>query len=84
MADNKANLLIQRKRNALIAEIEELGKGGFSKVARDLDISKGALWKFLKTDYVPTGVELLKKLGIPVPIITYRTRNAMGQFESYE
>lgn len=75
---------IQRRKAQLLAEIDDLGRGGFSKVSRDLNVSKGALWKFLNTDHVPTGVELLRKLGLPEPIIIYRTRNPRGQFESYE
>ena len=84
MDRNNASLLIQRRKAQLLAKIEDLGRGGFNKVSRDLNVSKGALWKFINTDYVPTGVELLRKLGLPEPIIIYRTRNPRGQFESYE
>lgn len=76
--------IIQRRKAQLLAEIESFGKGGFSRVSRDLNVSKGALWKFINTDYVPTGIELLRKLGLPEPIVIYRTRNPRGQFESYE
>ena len=75
---------IQRRKAQLRAEIKDLGRGGFSKVSRDLNVSKGALWKFLRTDKVPTSIELLRKLGLPEPIIIYRTRNPKGQFESFE
>lgn len=64
--------------------MKERGIGGFSQICRELEISKGALWKFIYTDYIPTGLELLRKLGIPEPIIIYRTRNPKGQFEANE
>ena len=78
------SLIIKRRKAELKADVQKRGDGGFSQITRERDISKGALWKFIYTDYVPTGVELLRKLDLPMPIITYRTRNALGQFESYE
>ena len=84
MATKTIQNYIQRRKAQLLAEIEDLGRGGFSKVSRDLNVSKGALWKFLRTDKVPKSVELIRKLGLPEPIVIYRTRNPKGQFESFE
>ena len=78
------SLIIKRRKSELEADIENNGRGRFSQIATERDISKGALWKFIYTDYIPTSLELLRKLNIPEPILIYRTRNARGQFESYE
>lgn len=59
-------------------------KSTYGKIADKLDVSKGLLWKFVNTDYVPTSPELLRKLDLPEPILIYRTRNPQGQFEPYD
>ena len=74
---------VERRKSQLRAEIEKLGRGGFSKVASDLNVSKGALWKFLNTDYIPTSKAILRKLGLPEPTIIFQKRNKEGQYESF-
>ena len=73
--------VIKQRKIELEADVEKRGFGGFSQICREREISKGALWKFIYTDYIPTSLELLRKLDIPQPIIIYRTRNPKGQFE---
>ena len=54
--------------------------GGYQKLADELDVSKGALWKFINTDYVPTGIVLRRKLGIPEPELIEQYRDPLGRF----
>jgi hypothetical protein len=58
----------------------KLGAGGYQKLANDLDVSKGALWKFINTDYVPTNALLRRKLGIKEPELIEQYRNEKGRF----
>jgi len=44
------------------------------------DISKGALWKFINTDYVPTSSIIRRKLGIPKLELISQYRNPLGRF----
>ena len=57
-----------------------LGAGGYQKLADELNVSKGALWKFVNTDYVPTGIVLRRKLGIPEPELIEQYRDPLGRF----
>jgi len=57
-----------------------LGSGGYQKLADELDVSKGALWKFINTDYVPTSIVLRRKLGIPEPELIEQYRDPLGRF----
>ena len=77
---NVSQIVLLRK-NELGARIKE---STYGKLSTELGISKGVLWKFINTDYIPTSIELKRKLGLPEPIIIYRTRNPKGQFESYD
>jgi len=54
--------------------------GGYQKLADELDVSKGALWKFIKTDYIPTNIVLRRKLGIPEPELIEQYRDPLGRF----
>ena len=58
-----------------------LAPGGYQKLADELDVSKGALWKFIKTDYIPTNDILRRKLGIPEPELIEQYRDSLtGRF----
>lgn len=55
--------------------------GGYQKLADELDVSKGALWKFINNkDYIPTGALLRRKLGIPEPELIEQYRDPLGRF----
>lgn len=55
--------------------------GGYQKLADELDVSKGALWKFIHNkDYIPTSAVLRRKLGIPEPELIEQYRDAFGRF----
>ena len=69
--------IIQRKKDELARIITDTTYG---QLARDLDISKGALWKFINTDYIPTSPEIRLRFGIPNPIIVWPTRDPKGRF----
>lgn len=57
-------LTIKNRREALQAKIAN--GMSYTDLARELGISKGALWKFLNDDYVPTSTDLRRALGIPL------------------
>ncbi len=78
---NNVSHVIKRRKKELGAEIKKRGRGGFSQLTKELDISKGALWKFVNTDYIPTSPILLRKLTLPEPIVIYRMRNPDGTFK---
>lgn len=66
----------------LILSSERKSKGKtYDQMADGLGVTKGALWKFLNTDYIPTNPVIRSRLGIPAPIVQWRTRNKKGQFE---
>lgn len=71
-----------RVRDALRAEIR--GGNTYGKIAAQLKISKGVLWKFLNRDYSPRNPVIRKRLGLEqgtdVIIQTVR-RNGKGRFE---
>lgn len=52
----------------------------YGELASEMSVSKGALWKFLNTDYVPSGNELRRKLGLPEIIQHSAIRNDRGRF----
>lgn len=68
------------RRDVLSSERNSKGKT-YDQMAEELCVSKGVLWKFLNTNYVPTNPTIRHRLGIPQPIISYRTRNPKGQFD---
>lgn len=73
------NAAIARK---LVLSSERISKGKtYDQMAHELKISKGVLWKFLNTDYIPTDSVIRSRLHIPAPIIQWRTRNEKGQLE---
>lgn len=59
-------------------------ESSYHKVADDLKISKGALWKFINTDYVPTSNRIRHALGLPEMIVSFRYRDELGQFKGSE
>jgi len=61
-------------RQALKAELE---RKTYDSLAGELGVSKGALWKFVKTDYVPVNPELRKRLGLPELVIVPVKRDAV-------
>ena len=70
---------IQARRDSLK---KELVSYSYHKLAKRLGVSAGALWKFMNTDYVPTGNDLRRKLGIPELLTQAVIRNKKGQFAS--
>ena len=76
---------LQSIRDALKAQLREftgkLQDKTYDELAVELDVSKGALWKFIHTDYVPTSSIIRRKLGIPEPEFISQYRNPQGQFE---
>lgn len=58
----------------------KLGAGGYQKLASELDVSKGALWKFINTDYIPASDVLRRKLGIKEPELIEQYRDELGRF----
>lgn len=77
------NAAIVRKQ-VLSSELKSKGKSGektYDQLADELGITKGVLWKFLNTKYIPTDPVIRSRLHLPAPIIQWRTRNEKGQLE---
>ena len=76
---------LQSIRDALKAKLRDFTEDPqdktYDELAVDLDVSKGALWKFIHTDYVPTSSVIRRKFGIPEPEYISQYRNPLGQFE---
>jgi len=71
-----------RVRDALRAEIR--GGNTYGKIATQLKISKGVLWKFLNRDYSPKNPVIRKRLGLERGtdiIIQSVHRNRKGRFD---
>jgi len=61
---------------------ERISKGKtYDQLASELKVSKGVLWKFLNTDYIPTDAVIRSRLGLPTPIIQWRTRDEKGRLQ---
>ncbi len=52
----------------------------YDQLAVELGISKGALWKFVNTDYVPDDLGIRTRLGIEEPELIKQYRNDLGRF----
>lgn len=70
-------------RDSLLARVKG-DDSSYHKVADELEISSGALWKFLNTDYVPTSNRIRHALGLPEMIVSFRYRDELGQFKGSE
>ena len=76
---------VVRVRDSLRAEIR--GGNTYGKIAAQLKISKGVLWKFLNKDYSPKNPVIRKRLGLEQGtdiIIQAVRRNGKGRFEPIE
>lgn len=75
---------LQSIRDALKAQLsfftEDSEDKTYDQLAVELDVSKGALWKFINKDYVPDDIVICRKLGIPQPELIEQYRNDLGQF----
>jgi hypothetical protein len=64
----------------------------YEAAAERLGMSKGALWKFLNTSYVPgipieeikSSNRIRRSLGLPEMIVSFRYRDELGQFKGSE
>lgn len=54
---------------------------GYGPLADELGVSKGVLWKFCNTDYIPMDPEIRRKLNISEPEFIPQYRNPLGRFE---
>lgn len=73
------NAVTDRKQ-VLSSERDSRGKT-YDQMADELGVTKGVLWKFLNTNYIPTDPVIRARLNIPAPVVQWRTRNRKGQFE---
>lgn len=53
----------------------------YDDLAVELGISKGVLWKFLNTDYIPDNLAIRNRLGIVEPELIQQYRNELGRFQ---
>ena len=71
-----------RVKDTLLTEIR--GGNTYGKIAAQLKISKGVLWKFLNRDYIPKNPVIRKRLGLERGtdiIIQSVHRNRKGRFD---
>ena len=71
-----------RVKDTLLTEIR--GGNTYGKIAAQLKISKGVLWKFLNRDYSPKNPVIRKRLGLERGtdiIIQSVHRNRKGRFD---
>ena len=61
----------------------ELEQKTYGELASRLGISKGALWKFVNTAYIPTDPLLRRKLGMPELMVVPYFRNSKGRFSRH-
>lgn len=60
---------------------DRLGRKTYSSLAAELGVSKGALWKFVNTEYVPTNPEIREKLDLPeLIVVAVRRDKASGRY----
>jgi hypothetical protein len=54
----------------------------YATLSDELKVSKGALWKFINTDYIPTSPTIRHRLGLPELIVQVVVRGKDGRFAS--
>jgi len=70
---------VKRARHDLQERLNRPGMT-YGRLAADLDVNKGVLWKFLNSRYIPTDPELRRRIGIAVPITQFVVRDDLGRF----
>ncbi len=70
--------MAQGIRNELKEKIDQ--GTTYAALSDELNVSKGALWKFINTDYLPTSPTIRHRLGLPELIVQSIVRGKDGRF----